>query len=650
MAEQQAETNDLGKMGEDFLAECRMQQKKAKQLCKEIKSSETSSALETLQKYNEMEMALQDAFNRAGLLQSVHPDKGVRNASEMVEQEMVALMTSFSLDRDLYEVFAKINLDSETLDDQARRLGQKILKDFKRSGVDKDDATRKNITELNNTMTEHAQAFGRNIREDTRFVEISDKSQLEGLPEDFIAAHEADENGIIKISTDFSDFLPVMTYADDDDLRRTLWEKKMNIGFPDNRKTLMDLLSVRFELSNILGYKTYADYATEELMIKTPLNAGSFINKVASLARKRGESDRDTLIARQKQDDPNVNNIKPWQSLYLVRKIKTEQYSFNPKLVRPYFEVQKVLSGILDISSRLFAISFNEVDEKAWHESVKIFEVEKENQVIGKIYLDLYPRENKYKHAAMFPMIGGVKGKRIAEGAIVCNFPDPSKTKDQALLEHNNVTTFFHEFGHLLHHILSSETRWHRFSGVATEWDFVEVPSQLFEEWAWDTKMLQSFATNKAGEAIPEELVEKMRAANEFGKGQQVMQQMAYAAISLGFYDRNPANINIDEFVKQKFNDYSMYPFIEGSHFECGFGHLVEYASNYYTYMWSLVIAKDLYQTFKKAGISDKSTSLAYRDKLLSQGGVKDAGEMVKDFLGREFDFAAFENWLQQGM
>jgi len=643
------QTKDLGKVGNEFLEDCRKQQTKAKTLCEEIKNS-SGTALETLQKYNQMEMTLQDAFCKAGLLQSVHPDEGVRDASEIVEQEMVALITAFSLDHELFEVFNKLDLESTEIDAPAKRLGTKILKDFKRSGVDKDEATRKKITELNNIMTEYSQAFGRNIREDTRFVEVTDLERLKGLPEDFIAGHKPDENGVVKLSTDFSDYLPVMTYADDDSLREELWNKKMHIGYPKNQETLKNLLSVRHELSNILGYKTYADYSTEELMIKTPINAGDFINKVASLARVRGESDVATLLEIQKKEDPSVSEIKPWQSLYLVRKTKSEQYNFNTKLVRPYFEVQKVLGGILDISSRLFDIEFVEAKADVWHEDVKTYDVKKSGETIGRIYLDLYPRENKYKHAAMFPMVGGVEGSRIAEGAIVCNFADPSKAEDEALLEHNNVTTFFHEFGHLLHHILSSKTKWHRFSGVATEWDFVEVPSQLYEEWAWDVEMLQSFATNKAGEAIPVELVEKMRAANEFGKGQNVMQQMTYAAISLGFYDKDPAEIEIDKFIMKKFSDYSMYPYIDGSHFECGFGHLVEYASNYYTYMWSLVISKDLYQTFKKNGMSDSTTSLAYRDKLLSMGGEKDASVLVKDFLGREFSFEAFENWLKQGM
>jgi len=318
--------------------------------------------------------------------------------------------------------------------------------------------------------------------------------------------------------------------------------------------------------------------------------------------------------------------------------------------VRPYFDVTKTLNGILAISSRLFNISFESVnDSDVWHESVITYDVKADGNTVGRIYLDLHPRENKYKHAAMFPMLSGVKDMRLPKGAIVCNFNDPAKGGGEAYLEHNDVTTFFHEFGHLLHHILSGAQEWVRFSGVATEWDFVEVPSQLFEEWAWDTDMLQSFATNKDGQVIPSDLVSRMRDANEFGKGANVMQQMAYASISLGLYDRAPDSFDLEAFVVEQTKNYSVYTFVPGSHFECAFGHLVEYSSNYYTYMWSLVISKDLYGAFKDAGMGDSTLSEKYRKTILGAGGSKDADLLVQDFLGREFSVDAFETWLSQG-
>lgn len=639
---------DLGSEGKKFLDYARACLETARELCAKIKESKGSSdPLPALDLYNDMEIQLSDSSSKAGLLQSVHPDEGLRNACEIAEQEIVALSTEFSLDRDLYEVFAALDMDRPELDTETKRLGAKILRDFKRSGVDRDEETRERIKKLNEQLTEISQRFGRAIREDTRYVEIDDPARLAGLPEDFIAAHPANDEGLIRISTNMADYFTVITYADDDALREELWRKKLSLGYPSNEATIKELLDLRHQLATTLSYANYAELGTEELMIKTPTNAGDFIEKVADLGRPGGERDIAVLLKRLKKDLPDTGRVMPWQGLYLVRKIKEEQFAFNSKDVRPYFEVGKVLEGILAISSRLFGIRFIAAsDAELWHESVMAYDVVDGERSIGRIYLDLYPRDNKYKHAAMFPVVAGLSGRRVCEGAIVCNFPDPAKNEGPALLEHNEVTTFFHEFGHLLHQVLAGEQKWLRYSGVATEWDFVEVPSQLFEEWAWDVEMLQSFAINADGEPIPEDLVARMRGANEFGKGQQVMQQMAYASISLGLYNRSPEGLEVQKLVEEKLGGYSMYPYVPNTHFECGFGHLVEYASNYYTYMWSLVIVKDIYQLFKEKGLDDKAISMAYRKAILAPGGSKDADDLVQDFMGRKFSFEAFREWL----
>jgi thimet oligopeptidase len=266
-------------------------------------------------------------------------------------------------------------------------------------------------------------------------------------------------------------------------------------------------------------------------------------------------------------------------------------------------------------------------------------------QKLGRIYLDMHPREGKYKHAAQFTKRGGVKDVQLPEGVLVCNLPDP---KDgQALMEHDDVETMFHEFGHLMHHILGGNQRWIEQAGVATEWDFVEAPSQMFEEWAWNHDTLSTFARHAdTGEVIPKELVERMRKAKDFGLGVQTRQQMFYASISLNFHMADPAKLNMDAEVKRLKAKYTPFAFVEGTKFQSNFGHLEGYTALYYTYMWSLVIAKDLLTPFMKEGLMNTKWTYKYRDRILGAGGTKDAADLVKDFLGRPFNYKAFEKYL----
>ncbi len=647
-----AEQEELGKEGAAFLAACRENLKRAQAVRDRLKDETPRNAPEILSLYNELERNLGDVGSRAELYQSVSPDAGVRKAAELSEQESVALSTELSLDRELYEVFAAIETDIPKLDALAARLLTKVLRDFRRSGVDRDEAVRNKIRELNERLVTLSQDFERNIREDTRSVEVSDPARLAGLPADFIDAHKPDENGIVRLTTDWADFVPVLTYAEDAGLREELWRTRMHVAHPANGPVLADLLAKRHELATLLGYDHWADYATEELMIRKGENAGEFIEKVAGLARNRGREDRKSLLEFKRRTEPEATDVFPWERMVLLRKVKEERYAYDPKEAREYFEVGRVVDGILAISSRLFGVEFRDGSrEETWHESVRPFEVMENGRLLGKIFLDLHPRENKYKHAAMFNVVDGLddpesEHARVPVGAIVANFPDPTRTEGRALMEHGDVVTLFHEFGHLLHHVFGGRHKWLRFSGVATEWDFVEVPSQLYEEWGWETEMLQSFAVDARGRTIPAELVEKMRAAKDFGLGEQVMQQMFYASVSLGLYNRAPGGLDVHAFVEEKQRAYSIYPVVEDTYFENAFGHLVSYSSNYYTYMWSLVIAKDLAAVFREAGLNDAELSMNYRKKILDAGGSKDAAELVKDFLGRDFRFDAFEAWL----
>jgi thimet oligopeptidase len=305
-----------------------------------------------------------------------------------------------------------------------------------------------------------------------------------------------------------------------------------------------------------------------------------------------------------------------------------------------------VKQGVLDITGKLFGITYRPVrDAAVWHADVEVYDVLEDDAVLGRIYLDMFPRDNKYKHYAQFTLANGKQGRTLPEGVLVCNFPEPGA--EPALMQHSDVETLFHEFGHLLHHVLGGHTRWAGIAGVATEWDFVEAPSQMLEEWVWSPITLQTFARHyQSGEPIPADLVRRMKAADEFGKGLYVRQQMFYAAISLQLHTRAPAGLDITKVVAELQEKMTPYKHVEGTFFEESFTHLNGYSAIYYTYMWSLVIAKDMFTVFAQDGLLDAAAAQRYRKYVLEPGGSAPAADLVKNFLTRPYGFRAFEDWL----
>jgi Zn-dependent oligopeptidase len=326
--------------------------------------------------------------------------------------------------------------------------------------------------------------------------------------------------------------------------------------------------------------------------------------------------------------------------MYYGELVRREQFDVDAQQVRRYFDFARVRAGLLDVTGRLFDIEYVPVaDAPVWHADVAAYDVRVAGELRGRIYLDLHPRAGKFKHAAQFDLAPGIAGQQLPEGVLVCNLP-------RGLMEHSDVVTLFHEFGHLVHHVLAGGQRWARFSGVATEWDFVEAPSQMLEEWAWDAQILGSFAVDADGSPIPAALVERMRAAKEFGKGYFTCTQMFYAALSYRLHLERPQDLTAA--VRELQAKYDAFDYIDGTHFHASFGHLEGYTSAYYTYMWSLVIAKDLFAQFDPSDLFDPTVAHRYRDEVLARGGAADAAELVSNFLGRPYSFEAFGAWLAE--
>ncbi len=633
------------KTAAQFRSECLEGLRRAEALRPQIVASSARTIDEALDRYNQLLTAASASNALAGLMSEVHPDEAIRDVARECEQEVSRFYSDLALDREMYDALAAVEVSGADADTQ--RFHHHTLRDYRRAGVDKSPEVRARLKAIDEELTKLGQQFSKNISEDTRVLEITDAKRLAGLPADFIASHPPDKNGVIRVTTDYPDYNPFMTYAQDDDLRRKLYIAFRSRGDAQNEAVLRTILGLRAEKALLLGFKDWADYITADKMIGSGAKASEFIDKVWNLAKPRAEEDYKELLRQLQTFDPKATSVTDWQKVYLEHLVKKERYEVDASLVREYFPYQRVLDGLLAITSEIFDITYQPVvDGGPWHETVLVYDVLRGATKLGRIYLDMHPREGKYKHAAQFPLKDGVRGVQLPEGVLVCNFPRPTKD-DPGLLEHDDVVTMFHEFGHLMHHVLGGHQRWISQSGVATEWDFVEAPSQMFEEWAWTHDTLARFARHHTtGEVIPAELVDKMRRADKFGLGTQTVQQIFYASISLAFHQADPAQLDQLAEVQRLQKKYTPFAYVPGTKFHASFGHLVGYSAMYYTYQWSLVIAKDLLTPFTAHGLMATDVTYAYRDKVLVPGGSRDAADLVRDFLGREYDFGAFERFL----
>ena len=600
----------------------------------------------TIESLNALSQDLDVAGGWAALMFAVHPKAALREAAQQCQQEISALAHSIQMDRRLYEALLAIDLTEVEAD--CRRVVTKSLRDFRRVGVDRDDMTRARLKEIHKELTVLKQDFGKHIREDQRAITLSEVSQLEGLPTDYVERHPPNEDGDIRITTDYPDFFPFQTFARDGALRKALYEAYLGRAYPANVTILHQVLNLRHEYATLLGYESWAAYNAEDKMAKSASTIEDFVQELVAIVKSVSARDLKQLLARKQQDDPEAQSIQSWDRLYYTNLVREASYGLDAQELRSYFPFDAVKDGVLSLYAELFDLEIKRLpDAPVWHESVQAYALMERGEVVGNFFLDCHPRTGKFKHAAVFPVRTGLQDGPVPIAALVTNFTEPT-ADDHGLMEHSQVVTFLHEFGHLMHHLLARRSRWVSLGGIHVEWDFVEVPSQLFEEWAWDWSVLRRFAVNpQTGESIPEKLVARMRGANEFGKGVHVMRQLFLTAYSFYLHSRDPSSLDLESFTAEMTARYSPYPALPGGHLYASFGHLMGYSSMYYTYQWSLVIAKDLFSRFGADKLLDRETATALKEHILAPGGARDAAVLVEDFLGRPYNFDAYRRWLE---
>jgi thimet oligopeptidase len=551
------------------------------------------------------------------------------------------------LNRAVYDALAAIDLSHA--DGQAKYYVQRELRDFRLNGVDRDDATRERIGKLQRDLNAANQEFLRNIRANTRKITIASAADLAGLPPDFIARVKPDANGVLSLTTNISTIIPVLTFAKSDDVRKRLYIEWTNIGYPENLAVLDRMVATRAEIAHLIGFTSYADYDMADRMVGSAKAASAFIDRVAEASRARAEREYAELLKRKRQDVPGADAVNSWENAYYTELVRRSIFDFDALSVREYFPFDRVRQGVFDVTSRLFGVTYRPAkDVPVWHPSVEAYEMLEKGDVIGRFYLDMHPRPNKQNNSPLAATVrAGLAGRRLPEVVVIGGVPG-GQPGDPGLLTHEDAKTFFHEFGHLVAAIVAGNGKWMGLTRLA-ERDFGETTSQMLEEWMWDPATLATFAKHyQTNEPIPAALVKQMRRASEFGKALGVRQQMVYAKLSLSIYDRDPKSVDTTAMVKDLTTKYRPYPFVEGTHFQTSFGHLDGYSAVYYTYMWSLVIAKDLLSHFDRANLLAPRVAHKYRDTILAQGGSKPATGLVRDFLGRPFEFKAWEEWLNR--
>jgi thimet oligopeptidase len=599
----------------------------------------------TLSNYDEAIRQINAALYFSSLMEAVHPDASFRDRATAMTRKASAAQTALSLNHGVYQALSAISFTNA--DPATQYYLRRQLLEFRLAGVDKDDAARARLKVLNDELTEEQSAFERNINDGQKTVGLRDASELTGLPKDYIDDHKPDKDGIIHINTSYPDYIPAMNFAVSDALRRRLYLAFNTRAYPQNRDVLMKMLRTRYEIASLLGYKSWADYNAADKMIGNGARIAEFIRDLDKAVRPIAEKEFQMLLAEKRKTDPQATTVGLQEKSYYQEQVRRSNFNFDSQSVRPYFPYGRVKQGILDTAATLFHVTFRQEEGvAAWDPSVETWQVIDAGKVIGRFYLDMHPRTGKFSHAEMMPVLDGIRGKQLPEGVLICNFPRPTPD-NPGLMEHGDVQTFFHEFGHLMHMILGGQSQWAGISGITMEADFVEAPSQMLEEWIRSPQVLASFARDyRSGKAIPADLVLRMNRASAYGRASDVGQQNSYTALSYEIYDTNPRDVNLDAIANRDTVKYTLYTPLADTHMYGSFGHLAGYSSAYYTYMWDKVIAEDFFEQFDSKNLLAGDAPMRYRRTVLEPGGSVSANDLVKNFLGRPQSMGALQRWM----
>jgi peptidyl-dipeptidase Dcp len=577
---------------------------------------------------------------------------------QKIAQEVSPLLTAFSNDISLNEeLFQRVKAiydqkNELTLTPEQATLLDKKYKSFARNGALLAEDKKSRLREIDTELAKLKLTFGENVLAETNNYQlhITNEADLKGLPEGAIEmanalAKSKEMDGWI-FTLDFPSYLPFVTYADNRELRKEITiaagKKAFQNNEFDNQAITLQIAKLRYERANLLGYETHAHFVLEERMAQNPNQVTTFLNDLLAKAKPAAEKEFAQLTAFAKEID-GIDQLEKWDGPYYSEKLKQKLFNLDDELLKPYFKLENVLNGAFTIANKLFGLTFKEIfDIDKYHADVQTFEVVNEkNELVAIFYADFFPRKGKRNGAWMT----SYKPQYIQNGvnerphiSNVCNFTPPTPTKP-SLLTFNEVTTLFHEFGHGLHGMLANTT-YPSLSGTSVFWDFVELPSQVMENWCYEPEALALFAKHyETGEIIPQGFVEKIKESASFLEGMATLRQLSFGLLDMAFHSNNPTEINdIKAFEKAAFEGTSLYPDVAENCMSVSFSHIFQggYSSGYYSYKWAEVLDADAFAYFQEKGIFNKEVATKFKDNILSKGGTEHPMTLYKRFRGQE--------------
>ena len=592
------------------------------------------------------------ASGRFGFLAQVSDDAELRGVAHEEEQRLDVFAAGLGfreeLDRALKAYAARA--ETEALPDDAARLLEFALRDYRRNGFDLPAEQRGAVRELHERLVRLGIQFRRNIDDYEDAIHVS-RAQLAGLPDSYVERLQTsgensetneDEAERYRVSLDYPELHPFLDSADDGELRRELFLKNHNKAADNNIELLEEAIGVRDEIAQRLGYPSWAAYVLELRMAKSPDNVLEFLTDLeARLAPKL--ADDLALLRREQQRRAGAGGpVKIWDWRYYTNRLLLEEHRVDPFEVAAYFPLEAVLDGMFDVYQQLVGVRFvarPDAAAQAWHPDARPYDIVDPagGEPLARFYMDLHPRPGKFGHAAAFTLRGGREttdgGYQRPISAIVANFTRPTPDSP-SLLRHGEVITLFHEFGHILHQTLT-RARFTRFSGTRVERDFVEAPSQMLEHWCWERDVLAKFSRHwQTGDPLPDDLLERMIAAKHVSSGVANLRQVYFARLDLAYH--GPGGQKDSDAIARELHPITGFEFPENTHFQAGFGHLFGYDAGYYGYLWSRVYGDDMFTRFEGAASSPQTIGREYRKRILEPGGAQDGETLVKSFLGRE--------------
>lgn len=589
------------------------------------------------------------------LLSIAATDKAVQNAAAEAEEKAASFFAQVMVRTDLYHAMQVVAKKGHFKGDDARLLAE-TLRGFKHSGAGLTEEQRKQITALREQLSHVETDFSRNLAQSNDTVELT-RPELDGLSDDFINGLKKTDHGTYLLTLlDASQYIPFLENARNADARKKVLSAKEKVAAAVNVPLLEKAIALRTQIARIMGYPNHSAYVLEERMAKNPQRVRAFLTDLAKRLTPKAKAEMTQLLALKRKDDPSATSLNSWDVPYYMNQLKKTRYAVDAEKVRAYFPVDHVLKSVFAIYQKLLGVKFHELAEGSkqaaavgqfWAPGLRLFEVDEaaSGQRLGYFYLDLYPRANKYKHFAAFTLRSGhllANGTYQAPVAgIVGNFPSP-RANLPGLMRHNEVETFFHEFGHVMHKVLT-EARYTSLSGSSVKRDFVEAPSQMLENWVWNPKILKMLSHNyKTGEPLPDAMIAKMIAARHAGDGVFYERQVMLALTDLD-YHTSGEKVDTTAIWNRLKQDVMMQAPIPGSQPQATFGHLMGgYDSAYYGYLWSKVFAEDMFTVFDRMGLTNPQAGARYRIWILARGNTADPDVLLRGFLGRPPNSEAF--------